>query len=149
MLLAAEPECLTLNSNYEWSKAENGVYFTITSGKGNWQDMAMECQKIQPGKSSIASIRSEAEQKTAFGGHYWIGGVRVGGTNWFWWRYTVMETTPVEMVYTNWHDGEPNNADNAEYCAESNEGKWNDVQCSNRIQALCEIRSMYSERVCE
>ncbi|KAL4841531.1 hypothetical protein H8958_008263, partial [Nasalis larvatus] len=44
------------------------------------------------------------------------------------------------LTYTNWNNGEPNNADSDEDCVLLlKNGKWNDVPCSSSHLALCEF----------
>ena len=45
------------------------------------------------------------------------------------------------VTYTKWRSGEPNNASNAEDCAEYrySDGNWNDNNCSNSRLFVCEF----------
>lgn len=45
----------------------------------------------------------------------------------------------VERAYTDWNDGEPNNAGN-EDCAQlrRDNGRWNDLPCDRRLAVICE-----------
>ncbi|XP_062959406.1 mannose-binding protein C [Cynocephalus volans] len=44
------------------------------------------------------------------------------------------------LVYQNWNDSEPNNADPGEDCVElQTNGRWNDISCSSSRLAVCEF----------
>jgi len=46
----------------------------------------------------------------------------------------VLESTGKSVVFTDWHSGEPNNANSGEDCAYINSHyKWNDVPCNWKI----------------
>lgn len=64
---------------------------------------------------------------------YWIGFDDVADEGEFVWADGVVRD------YTNWNDGEPNNAGN-EDCAHiwARNGQWNDLPCGNRRGIICE-----------
>ena len=66
----------------------------------------------------------------------WMGLFRRhDGSGWLW-----TDGTPVD--FTNWRDGEPNNADGGEHCGSlymPDEGEWNDDTCSDKLFFLCQI----------
>merc|ERR1712159_414482 len=112
--------------------------------------MVDECKGIEPGRTSIASIRSPAEQKSVCidfpGGYWWLGGVQIGNSNWYWFSDTSLEMTitPIRNTsYTNWKEWEPNNP-KTEHCLMMygvNESyQWNDARCTETFRALCELR---------
>lgn len=50
-----------------------------------------------------------------------------------------MDQTPVDWTY--WSRNEPNDRDDNEACVEmvwTDNGRWNDVSCGNRLNYLCE-----------
>ena len=143
----APANCMPTNWNYAWSKVGN-VWFTRTRERGDWQTMAEKCQNIEPGRSSMASIRSPAEQRNVVTNlpdeDWWIGGVRLGGPKWYWASLMKNKMTVTPMQYTNWDLGEPNNYRH-EYCMHMYGTivlrKWNDINClGNYFRAICEIR---------
>ena len=46
-----------------YTTEEGNTFFTRTSIKGPWQEMADACKKIDPGRVTIASICSEVKWK--------------------------------------------------------------------------------------
>ena len=50
------------------------------------------------------------------------------------------DSSGVELSFTNWYDGEPNNAGTGEDCVEvSNFQKWNDLDCDDHRMFVCEF----------
>ena len=68
---------------------------------------------------------------------FWLGATdRLGEGNW-----TTLDGGH-RLKYTNWDNGEPNNAQCGEHCAlllEHNAGKWIDGNCANRRPCLCQV----------
>jgi len=64
----------------------------------------------------------------------WVGYVDITEEgNWV----TADTENPEAMAYSNWNDGEPNNA-GEEDCASMNpNGKWNDLPCSSGLPRIC------------
>nr|XP_012323016.1 mannose-binding protein C isoform X1 [Aotus nancymaae] len=51
-----------------------------------------------------------------------------------------VDLTGRRLTYTNWNEGEPNNADSREDCVVLlRSGRWNDVPCSSPYLAICEF----------
>merc|ERR1712226_798817 len=77
--------CIPHNWNYPWTKVGN-TWFTRSHNSGIWQYVADECSKIEPGRSSIASILTSDEQSNIEidlpDEHWWIGGVQIGSNKW-------------------------------------------------------------------
>lgn len=60
---------------------------------------------------------------------YWIGFTDLGQEGY--WRWTSQE----RVTYSNWHNGEPNNDENIEHCAEvgwHSKYSWNDSPCNDK-----------------
>ena len=138
--------CLPTNWDYAWSKVGN-VWFARTHERGEWYSMAELCQNIEPGRSSIASVRSPEEQAHIVKGlpdeAWWLGGIRLGGHKWYWTsmkKYKIMFTP---LTYKNWHAGEPSTP-KFDHCLHMHTAglgrKWNDISCIHRFRAICEIR---------
>ncbi len=91
--------------------------------------------------SSLVEIGSQLEQyflQGLVGDDVWIGLQMEQNGNWFQWN----SGAPVE--YSNWGDGEPDNQDGVEYCAELDmliNGKWSDENCDRRHEFVCERSS--------
>ncbi|CAH1781623.1 unnamed protein product [Owenia fusiformis] len=67
----------------------------------------------------------------------WIGGMR-GSTDKPWnWMGSEGKSTPQQ--YTNWIEGEPNNAGGDEDCMELYQYQWNDENCEKKQNYICEI----------
>ena len=56
----------------------------------------------------------------------------------------VWEKAQEQLSFTNWYDGEPNNAGNGEDCVEvSNFRKWNDLPCNEHRMFVCEFDTKF------
>ncbi len=87
--------------------------------------------------AALATPRENAAVVAGVGGNSWlaINDVVTEGT-------FVANGTPPS--WTNWADGEPNNAGGLEDCGllSSADGKWNDADCSTMNRVLCETSRM-------
>ena len=53
-------------------------------------------------------------------------------------------TSKTPLGYKNWVPGNPNNAYNGnENCMEILQGKWNDAECKDLKQYICEMEAEY------
>ncbi|CAI9534629.1 unnamed protein product, partial [Staurois parvus] len=96
-----------------------------------WEESRKDC--ITRGSTLlILKIKKELDVLLPPTGNkrFWIGLSKVSGT-WKW----VDETVP---TFTNWNRGEPNNYDAREHCTEMIAGGWNDLDCGNTIDYICE-----------
>ncbi|XP_003783819.1 mannose-binding protein C [Otolemur garnettii] len=51
-----------------------------------------------------------------------------------------VDLTGSTLTYTNWNEGEPNNAGSEEHCTVLlKNGRWNDIKCSSSFLAVCEF----------
>ena len=66
---------------------------------------------------------------------FWIGINDLGTEG------TFQYTTGGDLVYTNWANGEPNNANfDGEDCVETySDATWNDQHCTDQIPSICEM----------
>ena len=102
------------------------------------------CKSIDPSlHSSIASIRTKEEHTKVmlrFPGNLYTGGFEIGSTGqWFWWR---SGNEPDKITTTFWRHNEPNqHKGRNEACILYSIYKgWDDVPCSSKFKALCEVR---------
>lgn len=105
-------------------KKENTHYYKVYSDESiNWDNARIKCEKVG---GHLVTITSDVEQKIVsdlIGKNvYWIGALKNKSKNsWSW-------VTNEDFTYTNWNEGEPNNAQSKEdviilYLS----GKWNDL----------------------
>ncbi|XP_024120716.2 C-type lectin lectoxin-Thr1, partial [Oryzias melastigma] len=87
------------------------------------------------------SIHSETDLISRRGGKAWIG-LHIADPNT---GYVWSDGSPVN--FQHWQEGEPNNHNNAESCAEvqiyswDENGSWNDANCESYNDWLCQIRA--------
>ncbi|KAE8619569.1 hypothetical protein XENTR_v10009859, partial [Xenopus tropicalis] len=69
---------------------------------------------------------------------HWIGLSRAasGVNKWKW-------INGVDLTYTYWIQGEPNNAQNKENCVEIRKERWNDNVCNVKNRYVCKISQQY------
>uniref|UniRef100_A0A8C9WXJ1 Mannose receptor, C type 1b n=1 Tax=Sander lucioperca TaxID=283035 RepID=A0A8C9WXJ1_SANLU len=118
------------------------------------------CSKVQPEKTwyeardycraiggDLLSIHSASELLVGRHGKAWIG-LHIPDTST---GYTWSDGSPVN--FQHWQEGEPNNHNNDESCAEfiiyksDGAGSWNDVNCDSYNDWLCQIRAGTVEKV--
>ena len=128
----------TLCENY---LLPNDDYIAINSAL-TWSDAESYCHTYY--NTSLATIRGSYENGVArrigdsvFGSglSFWIGLNDINNESIFKWA----DGSDINYYnYTNWNSGEPNDYNNNEDCIEmTSNGKWNDNQCSNSLQFLC------------
>jgi hypothetical protein len=114
----------------------NGHYYQEVGVPGGllWDaaNQAAQSMSYQGIPGHLATITSAEENQfimdslpNAILGHWFIGGYQTPTANepagdWHW-------VTGEPFVYTNWQDGEPNNADGDDRMHILNNGKWNDL----------------------
>ncbi|KAJ8940569.1 hypothetical protein NQ318_012968 [Aromia moschata] len=81
-----------------------------------------------------------AEEIGSHNGHFWTSGTNLGDVDQWMWL-----STGNNIVYTNWHTGEPtlkNSVNESENCVEARHfGKgftWNDLRCEIEAYFICE-----------
>lgn len=90
----------------------NGHYYKLYHNtKISWTDSKLECEKMG---GHLVTITSQEEQnfitsllKSAQNNSYWLGGYRAENNTWEW-------VTGEKFTFSNWCEGEPNNAGNRE-----------------------------------
>jgi len=92
----------------------------------------------------LLSIQCKAKQEAVFewlkydfgsnGENVWLGCDDEVEDHWTWTAANTLfysNRVAVPGVYSNWNDGEPNNADDEDCAVLTRNGGWNDVRCSN------------------
>ena len=141
--------CFPTNWSVAWSRVGN-TWFTFMRKEGTWYEMQKQCEKIENGKTTLARPRTSAEHshlankmKSEGKTSVWVGGVRLDGSNTFYWYKSNGNAVNLEkMTKTFWRKGEPNGRDGHEDCVHmytSNYG-WNDTPCTSKYAAHCELR---------
>lgn len=142
----SEGECAPTNWNHSWFKAGT-TWYTETKCKGSWQQMMMQCTEIEPGRSTIASVRTKEErqqiaQSSLSPQKRWIGGVRIAQSLWYWFRYKGQHSSiqPIKKFF--WGKHQPSASSSSQVCVKIGENKkcWIDELCHSVATALCEIR---------
>lgn len=105
-------------------KKENTHYYKVYSDESiNWDNARIKCEKVG---GHLVTITSDVEQKIVSDligqNEYWIGAFRdKSESSWKW-------ITNEDFTYTNWSEGEPNNAQLKEdVIILYSSGKWNDL----------------------
>ncbi|KAG4068544.1 hypothetical protein HA402_004885 [Bradysia odoriphaga] len=115
-------------------------FHLITSNKENWYRALSHC--IANGMR-LASVLSEEEndeilkqiRDSGTGVDFWLSGTRLGNNdNYYWMGHNEA------LNFTNWSDGEPNNAFGHESCVHISyqNYKWNDLDCLFSAYFVCE-----------
>ena len=75
---------------------------------------------------------------STLGGSFWLGGQRVASNSInFGWN----DRSP--WSYTRWKSGEPNNFRGKEGCIELMDNEWNDSDCQNAKEFVCQQNTRY------
>ncbi|XP_023345272.1 C-type lectin 37Db [Eurytemora carolleeae] len=69
---------------------------------------------------------------------FWLGARDHQTEGVFKWEST---NQTLDELYTNWGEGEPNNHDDREDCAEFSSFAWNDMDCSESRRFICQLKS--------
>ena len=142
-IIMIECSCIPTSKQQPWMRIGD-VWYTKLDAHLSWFDSMVACQKLEGGRSSLATVRNTSEQNAIqnhFSGYFWLGGFEIESTGlWFWW--TLGKPEKIGTVY--WNKGEPNNSKgNGEACLVANWGVekgWNDGVCTSTLSALCELR---------
>ncbi|XP_070768269.1 CD209 antigen-like protein C [Enoplosus armatus] len=118
-----------------WTKFNNKCYYFSRAGvTKTWENSRKDCQERGANLATIAT-RSELDFVTRSHGITWIGlSDKEQENKWKW-------VDGTDLVGTGfWQDGEPNNSDGNEDCAEASRSAmaWNDVPCSRKFSWVCE-----------
>merc|ERR1712168_144806 len=121
-----------------------------TDEEGSWWQMEAFCRTLDSdfGRSSLATIKKRSEQEFIFKnlveGHKiaWIGGVRVGKSQYYWYTNLNRKETLQPMRYKHWSSSEPSSSSDDEDCADMDpsSGNWVERDCDLEFTAVCELR---------
>merc|ERR1719392_4494 len=115
-----------------------------------WKQALVECQKIEVGRTTLASIENKNEQESISKSDIpdvygtWTAGVMIPPLQkWFWYKDNGEQVMLKQVTSFFWNSGQPD-GDKDGYCMNifnvARGRKWNDFSCENKLPALCEIR---------
>ncbi|XP_070553643.1 perlucin-like protein [Ptychodera flava] len=123
-----------------WVKFGSSCYFGYIYPMYTYSEAQTVCEGM---RATLVTVKDAEEnlflkQYTRNTYQIWIGldDIDVEGT--FEWN------DGSAVKYTNWENGQPDNAGNVEDCAHlwaDHDGKWNDLPCTNRAGFVCERKS--------
>ncbi|XP_067930634.1 macrophage mannose receptor 1-like [Watersipora subatra] len=130
---------VTYNCSDEQIRYEDKCFQLVDEKQKSWSDAHLSC--LQRGMM-LASFHSYDEGAAIMrvlynygkAGNIWLGLIRNIKGGYYW-----IDQTPVD--YTYWSRDEPDNKFDDESCVEmvwGDNGRWNDVNCENLINYLCE-----------
>lgn len=139
--------CIPQDWSVSWSKVGTTWYANIQK-HATWHRQEEKCRNLEPGRSSLASIRSQAEQdhlKQLLGGQvHYIGGVRVANDWIFWYRDINGEKKLDNMRVTFWRDTDLHMEDcRWKIIGLYPDGTWYLGRESWLHSAFCELRCQY------
>ncbi|XP_077862270.1 macrophage mannose receptor 1-like [Saccoglossus kowalevskii] len=126
------------HSSLDWYLYDESCYYfsdpsDSINGRQGWSDARSYCYF---NGGDLVSIHSVDEQRFIHQMQQessWIGIREYGAGNTYEWS----DGTPVD--YVNWAEGEPNDSNGEEQCAEmrKGDGSWNDLNCGDRLTFVC------------
>ena len=128
------------NCKSDWTLHGEKCYFLVDQSH-SWTDSLKHCQSLN---STLASIHDEPTNTflvnfAQFGLKFWSGGYKVGDD--FYW----IDQSPFGP-YTNWRDGQPDNAnaneDKIEVFRDAFDRQWNDAPDDARNVAICQYDAL-------
>uniref|UniRef100_A0AAZ1WXN7 Mannose receptor, C type 1b n=1 Tax=Oreochromis aureus TaxID=47969 RepID=A0AAZ1WXN7_OREAU len=147
-LTPAPPTTATPNCTDGWTKMQSrGVCYKIfpeaSEKRKTWYEARDHCRAIG---GDLVSIHSSADLLPRHN-EYWIGlSAPDPDTGYVW-----SDGSPVSLqfltLYNEWKDGEPNNENNAESCAQMEQNYWektlfwSDVHCEKYNNWVCQIHA--------
>uniref|UniRef100_A0A3Q2TCF9 Ladderlectin-like n=1 Tax=Fundulus heteroclitus TaxID=8078 RepID=A0A3Q2TCF9_FUNHE len=122
-----------------WSPINNRCFLYVPI-RMSWARAERNCLSMGAHLASVHDldeyhqVQSLITTATYKSGRTWIGGTNAQETSiWFW-------SDGSHLHYTNWCDGEPNNAEGRQHCLQMNysdEKCWDDDTCSVRLPSVC------------
>ena len=126
---AQPPACLMDPTYVERDGSDHRYRF---EGSGLHYDQAQASCAATGGHLVVIDDEDENVFVASLGGAPWIGLNDLAVENSFSW------VTGVVPSYSNWSNGEPNDSGDHEDCALTTGGNWNDGECSNLREFVCE-----------
>lgn len=114
----------------------NGHAYTLTPGAASWFDAEMQARALGGHLATMDDATENAWANDNFSGSgvLWLGlNAELQPGNYVW-------TSGAPFSYTNWDSGQPNNANNADYVALRQNGRWADYENNTaNIRGLIEV----------
>ena len=133
---------------YPWFRAGENVWYLESSHASRWFRVAMDCIHVEPGRSTIATVRSDSElealhEKLPSASQLWLGGIRLGLPVWHWYTNKGDGGSLKTIKKFFWKQGEPNGAKRIKKCLllDGQDG-WADRFCWIAFRGLCEFRCL-------
>uniref|UniRef100_A0A6I8RJ81 C-type lectin domain-containing protein n=1 Tax=Xenopus tropicalis TaxID=8364 RepID=A0A6I8RJ81_XENTR len=119
-----------------WKSFDGSCYYIVTTTK-NWTEAQSICKSMN---SDLVIITSEREQKflenITDDSYFWIG-LKRDNKDKNVWRW--VDGTLHNLSDGFWYKNEPSHRGGTEDCVDLwKEKKWNDVDCTNQYEAICE-----------
>ncbi|XP_059846844.1 CD209 antigen-like protein C isoform X2 [Hypanus sabinus] len=129
-----QPSDNLLRCPTEWIQFRNTCYHLSLSTE-TWVEAQRQCASVD---AHLVVINNAEEQEflgSILQDRYWIGlSDTESEDDWRW-----VDGTDYSLPSINWNEGEPNDANNAEDCAEIlGDGKLNDLSCDKSQRWICE-----------
>ena len=124
-------------------ETQDGNTYMFCTSPETWDDALATCESYGYSLASVASADENA----------WLDVEVDSRTTQKWWfgfndqdtEGTFVWADGSDVLYTNWHSGEPNNAGSGEDCTQLNRwagGDWNDEPCGSPFPYVCEAGTL-------
>ena len=131
---------------YKWFEGGPNVWYLASDRASRWYKVAKDCVEVEPGFTSIATVRSQEElqklqEHLPSNRKYWLGGIRLGLPVWHWYTDTGRGISLKTIKHFFWKRGEPNSVARIKKCLvlDGQDG-WADRFCWIAFPGLCEYR---------
>lgn len=107
----------------------------------SWSEARSYCREKHADLATVDNMDDMRALAKSLGGHIrqsWIGLERRGPLRWMW------SDGSGTAHFTSWREDEPNNVAGNEWCAEFEEGNWNDVACDHDLSFVCYERESFA-----
>ncbi|ENN76497.1 hypothetical protein YQE_06949, partial [Dendroctonus ponderosae] len=123
--------------------------YVVSTVRVTWTEAFVLCKqsgmelvsiKTAEEHDAIAQALSHYSTKKGVANGYWISARRFTGNSIVWFN------SGKPLIYTNFADGQPDNAGNDEECVEffmplEKSYKWNDINCGHKAGYICQVRN--------